>query len=113
MCGSKAPLPSQPLLLDGVLDLCPVIGKGSVVNKPSIGRSTHREKMEIGVASRLNSFTANPLLTIPDFSSADRQKKGRRRSTVGIVLKLPYVDRPPSSTTVDDGDHDFHLRTRG
>ena len=22
-------------------------------------------------------------------------------------------DRPPSSTTVDDGDHDFHLRTRG
>ena len=47
-----------------------------------------------------NSFPAIPLFV---FSSADRQKKGCRMSTVGIVQKVPYVDRPPSSTTIDDG----------
>ena len=33
--------------------------------------------------------------------------------TAGIVQKVPYVNRPQSSTIVDDGDHDFHPRTRG
>ena len=28
-------------------------------------------------------------------------------STVGIVQKVPYVNRPPSSTTVDNGDHEL------
>ena len=45
----------------------------------------------------------------------DRQttKKVPCMSMVGIVQKIPYVNWPQLSTTVDDGDDDFHPRTRG
>ena len=47
------------------------------------------------------------------FDRGPPKKEVRRMSTIGIVREVPYVNRPPSSTTVDDGDHDFHARTRG
>ena len=47
------------------------------------------------------------------FDRRPPKKEVRCTSTIGIVREVPYVNRPPSSTAVDDGDHDFHARTRG
>ena len=41
-------------------------------------------------------------------ATAGHQNKVPRKPTVGIVHKVPYVNRPPTSTTVDDGDYELH-----
>lgn len=54
-------------------------------------------------------FNRNPCKVVLEGTPfPDRQPQKSRRPTVGIAYVVPYVNRIPSPTTVDEIDHEIH-----